>query len=518
MVTYYENILANHNYVAKPDSVWVADITNFDLGNKKIYVFFCIDIFSNRILATVFKVKPITSSEIIKKLEDSIDKRFPIRPRKEVIIHTDRGSQFTSKAYNDFVRANEGYIRASMSRANSPKDNAVAERFIRTFKEHKIDDKTFQEELLSQLEMNSKFKGYRKIFNRYVKNLDLKPNTKSKMKSPEQHDNDSRVASMLMVEPKYSKALSELYGTDFRREHIDIYKLEKKGVISILEEIARRAEIVDKTPFDSYEDNLAIKIINDQLKAIYGLIQSNPDITREYVEESLLPIQDSLDNIEEKVNLLLPKRKKQRNILPLRDPINMDLFNVFFVAAGSSSKYKIDLKCAQLKIAYTILFHTGLRVNEIRLFTEKDIQDAIKTSQFSVVHFKQKEPHIHVISDSAVQALKKLKYFYEIVFIKYKYQYLFGKNKPASEKHLIFMINSDLKHTCEINRIPYNIKSHSFRIHMISKLLKNTSVQNAADIIGHRDIQSTMAYKRYALNKKEIKELLENLNEDVDKS
>lgn len=47
---------------------------------------------------------------------------------------------------------------------------------------------------------------------------------------------------------------------------------------------------------------------------------------------------------------------------------------------------------------------------------------------------------------------------------------------------------------------------------MISKLLKNTSVQNAADIIGPRDIQSTMAYKRYALNKKEIKTLLNIIN------
>ena len=418
MMIYYENILANHNYVAKPDSVWAADITSFDLGKRKIYVFFCIDIFSNRVLTSVFKTKKIPSSDIIKKLEDVIDKRFPIRPRREVIIHTDRGSQFTSKAYNDFVKANEGFMLPSMSRANTPKDNAVAERFIRTFKEHKIDNKTFQEELLNQLEINSKFRGYRKIFNHYVKNLDLKPNTKSKMKSPEQHDDDSRLASMLMIEPKYSKALSELYGTDFRREHIDGFKLENKGVLSILEEIARRAEIVDKTPFDDYEDNLALQVIDEQLRAIYGLIQSNPDVTREYVEEALLPVQDKLDSIEDKVNLLLPKRKKERKILPLRDPINLDLFNVFFVAAGSSSKYKTDLRCAQLKIAYTILFHTGLRVNEIRLFQEKDIHDAIKTSQFSIVHFKQKESHIHVISDIAVQEFKKLKNQLSVIFVK----------------------------------------------------------------------------------------------------
>ena len=47
---------------------------------------------------------------------------------------------------------------------------------------------------------------------------------------------------------------------------------------------------------------------------------------------------------------------------------------------------------------------------------------------------------------------------------------------------------------------------------MITRLLKNTSVQNAADIIGHRDIKSTMRYKRYALNKKEIQKLLNRID------
>ena len=45
-------------------------------------------------------------------------------------------------------------------------------------------------------------------------------------------------------------------------------------------------------------------------------------------------------------------------------------------------------------------------------------------------------------------------------------------------------INKDLKHTCQISQIPYNIKSHSFRINMVSKLLQKTSAHNAADIRG----------------------------------
>jgi len=137
-------------------------------------------------------------------------------------------------------------------------------------KYHFFNNKTFQQELFHQIEINSRFRGYRRIFNLYVKDLGLKPNTKSKIMSPERHDTDTQVASMLMTEPNYSKAFSEVYGTDFRREHIDQYKLklERMGVTSILDEIAsKRAELVDKTPFDDYESNLGKK----ELK---GIVQS----------------------------------------------------------------------------------------------------------------------------------------------------------------------------------------------------------------------------------------------------
>jgi hypothetical protein len=40
------------------------------------------------------------------------------------------------------------------------------------------------------------------------------------------------------------------------------------------------------------------------------------------------------------------------------------------------------------------------------------------------------------------------------------------------KKSLVRLINSDLRTTYEIGNIPYNIKSHSFRINMISSLLK----------------------------------------------
>ena len=110
-----------------------------------------------------------------------------------------------------------------------------------------------------------------------------------------------------------------------------------------------------------------------------------------------------------------------------------------------------------------------------------------------------------------MEDLKNLKNDYTIVFNKYNCKYLFGKTKPMHKKSLIRLVNADLRNTCKINNIAYNIKSHSFRVNMISHLLKVTSVQNAANIIGHQDIRSTMTYERYALTKAEIQDLLEKI-------
>ena len=45
------------------------------------------------------------------------------------------------------------------------------------------------------------------------------------------------------------------------------------------------------------------RVIDERFKAIYGLIPSNPEVT----EEALLPIQDILESMDDKLNILLPK-------------------------------------------------------------------------------------------------------------------------------------------------------------------------------------------------------------------
>ncbi len=61
---YYENKLSNQNITAKPNIAWAADITEFELvGNKKLYVFLCLDIHTNSIIAhTAGKKMPASSA------------------------------------------------------------------------------------------------------------------------------------------------------------------------------------------------------------------------------------------------------------------------------------------------------------------------------------------------------------------------------------------------------------------------------------------------------------------------
>ena len=277
----------------------------------------------------------------------------------------------------------------------------------------------------------------------------------------------------------------------------------------------------------SFENNLALELIDKRLMELYDLIKNNPLIIQKYVESAIEPtnvivqefqdeFREEMEILNKKIDKLLPKVKKDRQTQPLRDPVDNNLFPIFMANAGNSFQRRKDLKRAQIRIAYTILYYCGIRINEIRHLTKEDIQKAISASQFSLIHHKTKQAHIHVLSKKAVQDLRNLITEFSIVFDKYNYQYLFGKVKPMTNKNLIKVINRDLKDTLQKYDIPYNIKSHSFRVNIITNLLKITSVQNTANIIGHTDIRSTMIYNRYALSKNQIQDLLNKMENYIE--
>lgn len=54
------------------------------------------------------------------------------KPPKGLILHSDQGSQYTSKIFVEYCK--EHHIQQSMSKSGGPYDNAVMERYFNTLK------------------------------------------------------------------------------------------------------------------------------------------------------------------------------------------------------------------------------------------------------------------------------------------------------------------------------------------------------------------------------------------------
>ncbi len=144
----------------------------------------------------------------------------------------------------------------------------------------------------------------------------------------------------------------------------------------------------------------------------------HPNCLQHHVEEAIEPVTNSLDHLHKKVDILLPNKKRVKDV---RDPLDYNLYPRFMANAGNVFKRQHELKRAQLRVAYTILYYAGFRLNEIRNLTQKDIQKTIASSQFNIIQHKTNKAHIQVLPRKALEDLKKLNLEYEVIFEKYKY-------------------------------------------------------------------------------------------------
>jgi integrase len=60
----------------------------------------------------------------------------------------------------------------------------------------------------------------------------------------------------------------------------------------------------------------------------------------------------------------------------------------------------------------------------------------------------------------------------------------------------ITFVNRDLKKICQEYKLDV-VSSHSFRIGLITSLLKEFRIQDVAQEMGHKSIESTLRYYRY---------------------
>lgn len=149
-----DNKLERKFTVNQPNKVWVADITYIWTQEGWLYLAVVIDLFSRKVVGWACSAR-IDSSLVCLALEMAVHKR---NPKPGLLLHSDRGVQYTSEHYLKLVRK-YGIVQ-SMSRKGNCWDNAVAESFFRSLKVEAIHNAT----LLTKSDAHSVIFNYIEYF------------------------------------------------------------------------------------------------------------------------------------------------------------------------------------------------------------------------------------------------------------------------------------------------------------------------------------------------------------------
>ena len=136
------NLLQQDFAATGPNQKYVGDITYLWTDERRLYLAVVIDLFS-RLLVGWAMSERMTAQLACDALQMALWRRH--RPTG-VIVHSDRGSQYCSGAYQQLI--SEHGLRCSMSAKGNCYDNACAESFISTLKNeliHHVQFKTREE-------------------------------------------------------------------------------------------------------------------------------------------------------------------------------------------------------------------------------------------------------------------------------------------------------------------------------------------------------------------------------------
>lgn len=128
--------------VARPDQVWVADITYLRCRSGFVYLFLLTDVWSRKIVGWALGSTLETRWSLDALAMAQKEAHAPVEGL-ERIHHSDRGVQYCSA---DYVKAlqNEA-IAVSMAEAGNPYENAIAERVNGILKDEFLLDRTIED-------------------------------------------------------------------------------------------------------------------------------------------------------------------------------------------------------------------------------------------------------------------------------------------------------------------------------------------------------------------------------------
>ncbi|HGA2242795.1 TPA: IS3 family transposase [Enterobacter roggenkampii] len=120
-----------------PDERWVTDIIYIRTHEGWLYLAVVVDLFSRKIIGWSMQSR-MTKDIVLNALLMAVWRR---NPQKQVLVHSDQGSQYTSHEWQSFLKSHG--LEGSMSRRGNCHDNAVAESFFQLLKRERIKKKIY---------------------------------------------------------------------------------------------------------------------------------------------------------------------------------------------------------------------------------------------------------------------------------------------------------------------------------------------------------------------------------------
>ncbi len=115
-----------------PDEVWVTDITYIRTHEGWLYLAVVVDLFSRKVIGRSMHSQ-ISKDIVLNALLMAVWRR---QPKKQVMVHSDQGSQYTSQDWQALLKTHG--LQGSMSRRGNCHDNAVAESLFQLLKRERI--------------------------------------------------------------------------------------------------------------------------------------------------------------------------------------------------------------------------------------------------------------------------------------------------------------------------------------------------------------------------------------------
>lgn len=170
-----KNILNRNFSVNTPNTVWVSDITYIPVNSSFVYLCVVIDLFSRKVISYAISRK-IDSKLVINTFLLAFNKRD--KP-KNLIFHSDNGSQYTSTAFRRLLDNLD--VIQSFSRKGCPYDNAVAESFFKFLKQEEIYRYSFSSLAELKIHIFDYIEGFYNSRRPHSANNMLSPNEKERL-------------------------------------------------------------------------------------------------------------------------------------------------------------------------------------------------------------------------------------------------------------------------------------------------------------------------------------------------